>query len=80
MDQQTQKKLAKIFCYTDLLITELDGNLNEQSKRLKLKANELLKELEVVNSNFYTGEGGKTTMFLELQQKINYIFEKIYKR
>ena len=60
----TQKKLAKIFCLTDLLITELDGNLTEQSKKLKFKANELIKELEVVNDGFYNGDGAKTTLFL----------------
>jgi len=75
-----QKKLAKIFCLTDLLITELDGNLTEQGKKLNYKANELIKELEVVNAGFYTGDGYKTTLFLELQQKFNYIFDKVYKK
>lgn len=75
-----QKKLAKIFCLTDLLITELDGSLTEQANKVKLKAEELLKELEIVNSNFYTGDGAKTTLFLELQQKINYIFDKVWKK
>jgi hypothetical protein len=74
-----QKKLAKIFCLTDLLITELDDNLTEQGKKLKYKANELIKELECVNAGFYTGDSLKTTLYLELQQKMNYIFDKVYK-
>jgi hypothetical protein len=75
----TQKKLAKIFCLTDLLITELDGNLTEQANKVKRKAQELQKLLEPINEKFYTGEGGKTTLFIELQQKFNYNFDKVYK-
>ena len=74
-----QKKLAKIFCLTDLLITELDEGLTAEAKDLKDKAEELLKALENVNNKFYLSPGGKTTLFLELQQKFNYNFDKIYK-
>lgn len=75
-----QKKLAKIFCLTDLLITELDGELTDQAKKVKRKAQELLQLLEPINAQFYTGAGGKTTLFIELQQKFNYNFDKVYKK
>lgn len=75
-----QKKLAKIFCLTDLLITELDGELTDQANKVKRKAQELLQLLEPINARFYTGAGGKTTLFIELQQKFNYNFDKVYKK
>jgi len=80
MNKQTPKKLAKIFCFTDLLITELDSaNLTEEAKDLKQKATDFLAVLEKTNEKFYTGGGGKTTFFLELKEKINYVFDKVYR-
>jgi hypothetical protein len=76
----SQKKLAKIFCLTDLLITELDDGLTEQANNLKNKAQELLNLLEPINEQFYSGAGSKTTLFIELQNKFNYNFDKVYKK
>ena len=80
MDFNTQKKLAKIFVLTDLLITELDEGLTEQGKEIQNKAKDLLNTLEQVNEQFYNGQGGKTTLFIELQNKFNYNFDKVYKK
>jgi len=80
MNKKTPKKLAKKFCLTDLLITELDSeNLTEEAKELKQKAADFLAVLEKTNEKFYAGGGGKTTFFLELQEKINYVFDKVYR-
>lgn len=82
MDKETQKKLAKIFVLTDLLITEIDEPTKTptpQTKKIQDKAKELQKILEPVLDRFYSGGIKKTTFFIELQRKINYNFDKEYK-
>jgi hypothetical protein len=82
MDKETQKKLAKIFVLTDLLITEIDEPTKQptpQTKAIQDKAREFQKVLEPVLERFYNGSPKQTTFFIELQRKFNYIFDKEYK-
>lgn len=82
MDKETQKKLAKIFVLTDLLITEIDEPTKTptpQTKKIQDKAKELQTMLEPVLDRFYNGGIKQTTFFIELQRKINYNFDKEYK-
>lgn len=82
MDKETQKKLAKIFVLTDLLITEIDEPTKTptpQTKKIQDKAKELQTMLEPVLDRFYSGGIKQTTFFIELQRKINYNFDKEYK-
>lgn len=79
MNKQTQKKLAKIFVLTDLLITEIDEPTltpTPETKRIQDKAKELQVLLEPVLERFYRKD---TIFFIELQRKFNYIFDKEYK-
>lgn len=82
MDKQTQKKLSKIFVLTDLLITEIDEPTKTptpQAKIIQDKAIELQNLLIPVLEKFYNGNPKQTTFFIELQRKINYIFDKEYR-
>lgn len=82
MDKETQKKLAKIFVLTDLLITEIDEPTKTptpQTKKIQDKAKELQTMLEPVLDRFYSDGIKQTTFFIELQRKINYNFDKEYK-
>jgi len=82
MNKETQKKLAKILVLTDLLITEIDEPIMTPTKETKIltdKAKELQCLLEPVLYRFYNGSPSKTTFFIELQRKFNYIFDKEYK-
>lgn len=77
-----QKKLSKIFVLTDLLIQEIDDPVLVPTKETKLihdKARELQKLLEPVLDKFYDNkEVSKSTFFITMQQKFNYIFNKEY--
>ena len=78
----TQKKLAKIFVLTDLLITEIDEPTmtpTKQTKEIQDKARELQSLLEPVIDKFYHGSARDTVFFLELERKFNYIFDKEYR-
>ena len=82
MDKETQKKLAKIFVLTDLLIQEIDEPTKQptpETKKIQDKARELQTLLEPVLNRFYNGSPKETTFFIELQRKFNYIFDKEYK-
>jgi len=82
MDKETQKKLAKIFVLTDLLIQEIDEPTKQptpETKKIQDKARELQTLLEPVLNRFYNGAPKQTTFFIELQRKFNYIFDKEYK-
>ena len=82
MDKETQKKLAKIFILTDLLIQEIDEPTKQptpETKKIQDKARELQTLLEPVLNRFYNGSPKETTFFIELQRKFNYIFDKEYK-
>lgn len=78
-----QKKIAKIFVLTDLLVQELDVENRVPTKETKLildKAKEFQKVLEPVLDRFYDNkEVQKSTFFITLQQKFDYIFNKEYK-
>lgn len=78
-----QKKLAKIFVLTDLLIQELDIEHRTPTKQTKLildKSKEYQKFLEPILDKFYDNkEVQKSTFFITLQQKFEYIFNKEYK-
>jgi hypothetical protein len=83
MTTETQKKLAKIFVLTDLLIQEIDDPTRTpkaKTKRIQDKARELQAILEPVLDRFYDNkEVKKSTFFLTMQNKFNYIFNKEYK-
>lgn len=82
MHKETQKKLAKIFVLTDLLITEIDEPTKvptPETKKLQDKAKEFQSMLEPILERFYSGGIKQTTFFIELQRKINYNFDKEYK-
>lgn len=76
-----QNKLTKIFVLSSLLINELDDiNSNELAKNLYNKGNDFKKELEPILSKFYENEQvKKSILFLELENKIEYIFNKTLK-
>lgn len=78
-----QKKLSKIFVLTDLLIQEIDDPVltpTKQTKQIQDKARELQSLLEPVLSKFYENkEVQKSTFFITMQNKFNYIFNKEYK-
>jgi len=78
-----QKKLSKIFVLSDLLIQEIDSPVlvpTKQTKEIQDKARELQILLEPVIDKFYNNtEVSKSTLFLTLQNKFNYNFDKIYK-
>jgi len=77
-----QKKLAKIFVLTDLLITEIDEPVltpTKETKQIQDKARELQTLLEPVLDKFYTNEVHKSIFFTTLCNKFNYIFNKEYK-
>lgn len=78
-----QKKLSKIFVLTDLLIQEIDDPVKtptKQTKQIQDKARELQALLEPVLAKFYENkEVQKSTFFITMQNKFNYIFNKEYK-
>jgi hypothetical protein len=83
MTHENQKKLAKIFVLTDLLIQEIDGPTRtptKQTKAIQDKAKELQKMLEPVLDGFYKSkEVQKSTFFITMQNKFNYIFDKEFR-
>lgn len=82
MQKEQQKKLAKIFVLTDLLITEIDDPVKTPTKETKAiqdKLKEAQLMLEPVLSRFYSGEAAKSTFFLEIANKIEYVFNRAYK-
>lgn len=78
-----QKKIAKIFVLTDLLVQELEVENKVPTKETKLikdKCKELNELLEPVLDRFYDNKQvQKSTFFITLQNKFNYIFNKEYK-
>ena len=83
MTPETQKKLAKIFVLTDLLIQEIDDPTRTPTKETKLihdKAKELQALLEPVLERFYSNKQVKqSTFFVTMQNKFEYIFNKEFK-
>jgi predicted DNA-binding protein YlxM (UPF0122 family) len=83
MNPETQKKLAKIFVLTDLLIQEIDDSTRTPTKQTKAihdKAKELQTMLEPVLDGFYANkEVQKSTFFITMQNKFNYIFDKEFR-
>lgn len=76
-----QKKLSKMFVLTDLLIQEIDDPVltpTKQTKSIQDKARELQLLLNPVIDKFYNNEVSKSTFFLTMQNKFNYIFNKEY--
>ena len=76
-----QKKLSKIFVLVDLLIQEIDDPVKKptkETKKIQDKARELQNMLIPVIDKFYTNEISKTTFFLTMQNKFEYIFNKEY--
>ena len=78
-----QKKLSKIFVLVDLLVQEIDEPVmtpTKQTKQIQDKARELQALLEPVLSKFYDNQlVKKSTFFITMQNKFNYIFNKEYK-
>jgi len=78
-----QKKLSKIFVLVDLLVQEIDEPVmtpTKQTKEIQNKARELQKLLEPILEKFYDNkEVKKSTFFITMQNKFNYIFDKEYK-
>lgn len=78
-----QKKLTKIFVFTSLLIDEIDDPIKRPTKTTKEiqdKARELQDLLLPVLDKFYDSKDvRKTNLFTELQRKVNYNFDKIFK-
>lgn len=78
-----QKKIAKIFVLTDLLLQELDLENRvptKETKAIKDKCKELIELLEPVLDRFYDNkEVQKSIFFTTLQRKFDYIFDKEYK-
>ena len=83
MNPETQKKLAKIFVLTDLLIQEIDDPTRTPTKETKLiqdKAKELQALLEPVLERFYQNKQVKqSAFFVTMQNKFEYIFNKEFK-
>lgn len=83
MEKRTQKKLGKIFVLTDLLVQEIDDPIKTPTKETKAiqdKARELQELLEPVLERFYDNKAVRqSTVFITLQNKFNYIFDKEYK-
>lgn len=77
------QKLAKIFVLSDMLIQEIDDPLmkpTRQTKTIQDKSRELQELLIPVIDKFYESSAvSKTTFFLRLQDKFNYIFEREFK-
>lgn len=77
-----QKKLAKIFVLTDLLIQEIDSPVlipTKETKKIQDKSRELQELLEPVLNRFYENkEVRQSTSFITIQNKIDYIFNKEY--
>jgi hypothetical protein len=78
-----QKKIAKIFVLTDLLLQELEVENKvptKETKVIKDKCNDLINVLEPVLNRFYNNkEVSKSIFFITLQNKFNYIFNKEYR-
>ena len=78
-----QKKLSKLFVLTDLLVQEIDDPVltpTKQTKEIQDKARELQELLNPVVDMFYQDENvSKSTFFITMQSKFNYIFNKEYK-
>jgi predicted DNA-binding protein YlxM (UPF0122 family) len=83
MTPETQKKLAKIFVLTDLLIQEIDDPTRTPTKQTKAihdKAKELQVMLEPILDKFYDNKSvQKSTFFITMQNKFNYIFNKEFR-
>jgi len=81
---EMQKKLAKLFVLTDLLVSELDMDnveKNETTRRILKKAEQFSGTLRPILDQFYQSKSvSKSTFFLELQQKFEYNFDKAYKK
>ena len=78
-----QKKLSKIFVLVDLLVQEIDEPVmtpTKQTKEVQDKARELQLLLEPILSKFYDNpDVRKSTFFITMQNKFNYIFNKEFK-
>lgn len=78
-----QKKLSKIFVLTDLLVQEIDDPVltpTKQTKEIQDKARELQSLLNPVIDMFYKDQNvSKSTFFITMQNKFNYIFNKEYR-
>jgi len=77
-----QKKLAKILVLMELLTNEIDTPLIVPTKQTKSIHDDLKlfqKKIDPLIDKFYQGKGvSKSTLFLELQNKFEYNFKKIY--
>lgn len=82
--KQDQIKVGKIFCLTSLLIEEIDDPVRTPTKETKAiqdKARELQQMLEPVLERFYDNQNvTKSTFFTDLQNRINFIFNKCYSK
>lgn len=80
--KETQKKLCKILVLCDLLVEEIDKSDAIPNKGTKLildKGRELQELLMPVVDAFYEHkEVSKSSLFLTLGQKFNYIIDKEY--
>ena len=77
-----QKKLAKILVLMELLTNEIDTPLIVPTKQTKSIFDDLKvfqKKIDPLIDKFYQGKGmKKSTLFLELQNKFEYNFSKVY--
>lgn len=84
MTKDQQIKLTKIFSYCQLLINEIDDievAKNETTQNIFDKAKSLQDDLIDIVDQFYQNRAvSKTTDFLELQGKIEYQFNKTFKK
>lgn len=83
MTTNQQKKLAKIFTYCQLLVNEIDDvevAKNETTQNIFDKCISLQNDLIVIVDQFYKNKNiSRTTDFLELQEKVDYVFNKKFR-
>ena len=81
--KETQKRLCKILVLSDLLVEEIDKSdaiPNKGTKLIQDRARDLQELLIPVVDSFYAQkEVSKTSLFLRLAEKFNYIFDKEYR-
>lgn len=84
MTSDDQKRLSKIFCLVDVLIGELDTpskTPTKQTKEVLNKSKELQELLTPILDRFYENKQVQISVFFQtMSKKIEYIFDKEYKK
>lgn len=84
MNSNDQKRLSKILCLIDVLIGELDipsKTPTKQTKEVLNKSKELQDILTPILDRFYENKQIQKSIFFQtMSEKIEYIFDKEYKK